>query len=180
MGRRVIWSISILSIAVLCSVLQAETPECERVWNDEYKELAGQIARLKNWRGVPRDRLKAETLDQQALTQPEDKDPLDIVLRQTGALLQHFKKGKQLSSSLLGEFEAHLGELSAAAKETPDAAARKDIFIEACKLRRKIDKRPEHRRVSADRATMPHGPRDQPVDVFTHRHASGSRWWAGC
>jgi len=121
------------------AVVKANTTEnVRRVWDAEYNELAGHVARLKNWRGVPRDRLRAETLDIQALTLPEDKDPLDIVLRRTGALLQHFKKKGQLPSSMTGAFEKRLGELSAAAKKTQDAAARKDLFIETCKLRRTV------------------------------------------
>jgi len=132
------WSAFFPSITLLCPALQAATPECERVWNEEHKELTDQIARLKKWRGVPRDRLKTEALDEQALTWADDKDPLDIVLRRTGALLQHFETAKRLSASLLNEFESRLAELSDAARSTSDAGDRKNLFTEACKLRRKI------------------------------------------
>jgi len=126
-------------MTLLCSVSQAETLQRnDQVWNEEYNELANQIARLKNWNGVPRDRLRAEALDQQALTQPEDKDPLDIVLRRTGALLQYFNSEGRVSTSLLSEFETRLKELSAAAKSTSGGDARKTLFIEVCKLRRRI------------------------------------------
>jgi len=119
-----------------------ETPDMRnvavRVWNEEYKELAGQITRLKNWNGVPRDRLHEEALDEQSLTLPEDKDPLDIVLRRTTALLQHFKQGRRLESSLLLGYETRLNGLSTSAKSTTNDDERKTLFIEVCRLRRDL------------------------------------------
>ena len=116
----------------------AQQPATMVAWNMEYSELAGQIARLKKWRGVPRDRLRAETLDEQALTLPEDKDPLDIVLRRTGALLEYYKKKKLLSSSALTKFDKELSKLSGSAKSAGDADARKALFFPACELRREL------------------------------------------
>ncbi len=147
MCHKALWSVLFLSIVLLHSASQAETARLQRpdagralqdVWNEEYQELAGQIQRLKNYNGVPRDRLRAEALDQQALTRPDDKDPLDIVIRRTAALLQHFKNQRRLASSLLGRFETHLNELSAAAKSASDDDARKSLFTRVCELRRTI------------------------------------------
>jgi len=147
MCQRVLWSTLIVSIVISWSASQAEAARFEEpspgrvvedVWNEEYGELAGQIERLKKWNGVPRDRLKAEALDQRALTSPDDEDPLDIVLRRTDALLQHFKREGRLSSSLLKEFEKRLNELSASAESTSAGDMRKPLFIEACRLRREI------------------------------------------
>ena len=147
MCQRVLWSALFLSIVLLRAASQAETapPEgpdtgraVQEVWSEEYQELAGQIERLKKWNGVPRDRLRAEALDGQALTLPRDQDPLDIVLRRTGALLQYFQKEGRLASSLLSGFETQLGRLSASAKATSNADARKTLFAQVCQLRREL------------------------------------------
>ncbi|MDP6542409.1 MAG: hypothetical protein QGH60_00375 [Phycisphaerae bacterium] len=129
-----------LSVVALCGeIAQAAEPlATTAVWDREYGELAGHIGRLKKWRGVPRDRLSKETLDQQALTLPEDKDPLDIVLRRTGALLQYYKKKKAISAAALAKFDKELSKLSARAKSAADAAARKALFVPVCKLRREL------------------------------------------
>ena len=120
----------VLSVMFLCSLSRAEMPErILQVWDEEYNELAGQIKRLENWNGVPRDRLQAETLDQQALTLPEDKHPLDIVLRRTAALLQYYKQRGQLDSSLLDDFAKQLNELSAAAESTASADEQKTLSL---------------------------------------------------
>jgi len=132
----------ILAPVAQAGTIQPETPDMQnvvrRVWNEEYNELAGQIARLKNWNGVPRDRLREEALDEQAFTQPDDKDPLDIVLRRTDSLLQHFKKANGLSSSLLSDLESQLHGLSARAGSAANANERKALFTEVCKLRREV------------------------------------------
>jgi len=158
----------LLAAAILaicfCTVAVAAESEADvhnRVWNHEYQELASQIARLKRWRGVPRARLEAEALDpqalirysktsppstpgeakaldRQALTRPGDRDPLDVVLRRTNALLQYFKKGGRVATSVLSAFESQLKGLSASAKSTSDGDARRVLFTKACKLRRSI------------------------------------------
>jgi hypothetical protein len=108
------------------------------MWNAEHKELLGQINRLKKsdkkWRG----RLKTEALDQQALVLPEDKDPLDVVLRRTVALVRYFKDRQMLSFSVLSEFETQLSKLSAAAESTSESDARRKLFMQVCALRRRI------------------------------------------
>lgn len=136
-----------LSVVFCASALAADTDRSEtpdlravvgRVWNEEYNELAGQIARLNNWNGVPRDRLREEALDEQALAWPQDKDPLDIVLRRTSALLLHFKTGGDFDSSLLRACEKQRNALAASAESTTNGDDRKALFVEVCKLRREL------------------------------------------
>ncbi|MHC4676848.1 MAG: hypothetical protein ACYTBZ_30565, partial [Planctomycetota bacterium] len=98
-------------LTVLVSPVLAEMP-VNQTWNEEHGELLGQINRLKKSKKKWRNRLKAETLDQQALILPEDTDPLDVVLRRTTALVRYFKGREMLSSSVLGEFETQLNRLS--------------------------------------------------------------------
>jgi len=128
----VIWCCTVIAAA------ESNKDMYNRVWNAEYNELAGQIQRLKNWNGVPRDRLRDETLDHQALTHPGDKDPLEIVLRRTNALLQHFKREGKLAPSLLSRFERQLDGLAASAKSTPNEDSRKTLFTQVCQLRREL------------------------------------------
>jgi len=123
------------ALAVLASPALAEL-SVEQTWEAEHGELLGQIKRLKKSNKSWRDRLKAEALDTQALVLPGDKDPLDVVLRRTGALAGYFKRRKMLSPAALGEFEAKLRKLSAAAKSASGAPARKKLFLSACALRR--------------------------------------------
>ena len=139
MYLRVMGSVLLLSMTPWGAVSRADPPApVRRVWNQEYQELGEQIARLKSWKWVSRDRLEAEALDQQALVMPEDRDPVDIVLRRTSALSGYFKKREQLSPSLLSRFEARLNELSARAESTSDDETRKTLFIRVCELRREI------------------------------------------
>jgi hypothetical protein len=132
--------LAVVSIAGLCgqTARAADPLTPQAAWGKEYGELAGHIARLKKWRGIPRDRLAKETLDAQALTLPEDKDPLDIVLRRTGALLQHYTKKKLLAPAKLTKFAKELSKLSASAKSASGAEARKALFVPVCKLRREL------------------------------------------
>ncbi len=134
MYRKVLWAICVATmICVQSGTAEEVADSTERVWNAEFGELTEQIDRLKNRRGLPQERLEVEALDRQALTLPEDKDPLDIVLRRTAALLKYYRNGQRLAAGVLDGFQRRLGELSAAAG---DADARKALFMQACRLRR--------------------------------------------
>jgi len=124
-------------LAFLVSPGSAETP-VERTWNEEHTELMEQINRRRTSDPKWRDRLAAEALDRQALILPEDKDPLDVILRRTNALVRYYRNEKVLSSSVLAGFEAQLGKLAAEAQSTAQADARKSLFVQVCRLRRSI------------------------------------------
>ena len=122
-------------LLVLISALPAQTP-VEQAWDDEHSELASQIARLKTTRKERRDRLQAEALDPQSLVMPGDMDPLDIVLRRTGALLQDFQRRQWLSGANRADLEGQWASLSSAAQSTAESAARRALVTRACALRR--------------------------------------------
>jgi len=124
-------------LAVLVATAVAEV-SVQQTWDQEYGELRGQIGRLKQADKNRRERLRAEVLDQQALVLPEDKDPLDVVLRRTKALVQYFRERGQLPATRLGEFETQLNQLNAASNSTTPGDARKILFTRVCALRRKI------------------------------------------
>ena len=110
----------------------------EQTWSNEWKEVVSQIDRLKTSDKAFRARLAIEALDAQALIQQQDADPLDVVLRRTDALIQYFKEKNMCSSSVSAGFRAHLDILKDAAKSNPASDARKNIFMEACALRRSV------------------------------------------
>ena len=133
-------SLTLAVTAVLLAVTSPSLAEMsvEQSWNEEHGELTRQINRLKNSKKEWRDRLGAEALDLQALILQTDKDPLDVVLRRTSALIQHFKGQKTLSSTALGRFETGLNTLSSEAGSTSDPKARKGLFFNVCALRRDL------------------------------------------
>ncbi|MCX6875557.1 MAG: hypothetical protein NTW21_17385 [Verrucomicrobia bacterium] len=110
----------------------------EQAWRNEYDETVGQLARLRTAGKHWRDRLAAEALDPQALVQAADADPLEVVLRRTAALIQHFKTQEALPAAAVGEFEAGLGKLSAEAKLATQEDARRNLFFAVCALRRSV------------------------------------------
>ena len=84
------------------------------------------------------DKVAGETLRPESLVLPGDRDPADLVLRRTAALLADVQRGRPELVAL--EFERDLAQLQAAgAAIAPDnAEARYLLFAEACRLRRQI------------------------------------------
>ena len=107
----------------------------EQTWELEYQELAGQIGRLKGFPRNLRERLLAEALDLQALVRSSDADPLDVVLRRTRALLDHYGRLGSVTERTRSDAGARLDRLAAAAEAAPPAG-RKALFLQACALRR--------------------------------------------
>ena len=110
-------------------------PEGMESWNEQWQELAGQIGK-----GATGGRFKAEALDPQALILAGDRDPLDVVLRRTGSLIQHFKQEGKLPADVVGSFEKQWNDLSASAATVAvsNGDARKDLYYRVCALRRQV------------------------------------------
>ena len=83
-------------------------------------------------------KVAAETYRPEALILESDRDPVDIVLRRTAALLADLKR--MTSAPLLASLEKQLQGLEAANSQTAvtDAGARFALFEKACSVRRKI------------------------------------------
>ncbi len=83
-------------------------------------------------------KVAAETYRPEALILESDRDPVDIVLRRTAALLADLKR--MTSAPLLASLEKQLQGLVAANSQTAvaDADARFPLFQKACSVRRKI------------------------------------------
>ena len=102
----------------------------------EYNLLAAEIGRYKP-QDAHQERLAREALRPDALIQPSDRDPLDVVLRRTKALLDHLRTpaGAPDLAKEAGELET-LGKRVAA--QVPGSPERRALFGEACELRRRI------------------------------------------
>ena len=102
----------------------------------EYNLLAAEIGRYKP-QDARQERLAREALRPDALIQPSDRDPLDVVLRRTKALLDHLRTpaGTTDLAKEAGELEA-LRQRAAA--QAPGSPERRALFGEACALRRRI------------------------------------------
>jgi len=93
---------------------------------------------MDEWERTWRARLQAEALDPQALIQSGDKDPLDVVLRRTQALLDYHRRAGRIPSSSLIEFQTRWRELAVSAKEASQGEARRGLYTEVCRLRRQV------------------------------------------
>ena len=104
----------------------------ETEWEEQFAALTNDLAN-RAWF----DQVAAQTLRPEALIQPGDRDPADVVLRRTAALLADVKR---LGGSDLAEAELHLAALQkAAAAISPDhGEARYVLYADACRLRRQI------------------------------------------
>jgi hypothetical protein len=100
---------------------------------DQYNTLA---ADLRNAAMV--NRFPDETFHPASLIGKSDRDPLDIVLRRTAALLDDI--GTLPAAPAMESLAKQLAELAqrAAATEVNDQEARNGLFSQACQLRRRI------------------------------------------
>ena len=113
----------------------AESPlvDLEKEWNRQYRTLEhdlqsrGQFARFAS-----------ETYRAASLLAADDRDPADIVLRRTAALLTDLKRTS--ATPTLAALEKELGELRTANRRIAiaDVDARYVLFVDACRLRRQV------------------------------------------
>ena len=94
-------------------------------WERQYEQLASDIERYGD-KGMP---LHSKILDRNALILASDRSPSQVVLRRTAALLEHMK-------SLPGA--ADLNDVEERLEELKKASPSKELYIEACKLRREL------------------------------------------
>ena len=96
------------------------------------------IARAMKSGFTRRSNVVAQAFNAQALILKTDRDPLDVILRRTGALADHLKT--MTGAGDLGAETAALSSLADRAKRAPlkDAAGRRKLFAQAHALLRKI------------------------------------------
>ncbi len=100
---------------------------------DEYARLAGDI-RNRAWF----NKIAKQALRKDALILASDRDPLDVVLRRTEALLKDLAAREDAPD--LAKASRELKDLQAASARLAvgESAARRELFDKACKLRRRI------------------------------------------
>jgi len=130
----------ILSTALLATVMAASTPasptgkiDLAAEWQREFRELDKQM-RKRAWC----DRVASQTENPAALIASTDRDPLDVVLRRSRALLDHLS-----APSDAPDLSAEATALDALGNEAAAVApgkkeARYALYKKACALRRRI------------------------------------------
>ncbi len=117
-----------------CAALGAPNPPEEA--EQEFRRLAAEIASAQ-FDGESRRRLELETRRPDALIQPGDRSPLDVVLRRTRALLAHLQA--QPDAPDLSREAAELAELERRVASGPSAESGADERFRALRaLRRRI------------------------------------------
>jgi hypothetical protein len=87
-------------------------------------------------RGIGNDD-KAHALDLQAFYHKTDKDPLDIVLRRTKALLGYLTTMPGWKGNP-GDYQEPLASIERQTAAVSDPAARKELYRQVCALRRRL------------------------------------------
>jgi len=118
---------SLLIAAVLVGSMQTYA-------DDEYARLTSEIEQTQK-QALP-GRLREEAFRQDALIFESDRDPVDVVLRRTEALLKHLR-GMEASPDLSAERVA-LDSLLRSARKMDDEKQRRELFDQAVAVRRRI------------------------------------------
>jgi hypothetical protein len=110
-------------------------------WDEDYESLAGMIAQKGLLKSGSTFLSDARIMDEQALIQSSDRDPLDVELRRTEALLNCIRKMTNVAD--LSNQENRLLEIIRAASKLQLAkigidANRKALYMKARALRREI------------------------------------------
>jgi len=102
-------------------------------WQQQFETLRYDLSNRGHFERIAPEAYRAE-----ALIQPEDRDPVDVVLRRTAALYDDLMRTS--AATELAGFARQLAELRAAADMiSPDnSQARYVLFADACRLRREI------------------------------------------
>jgi hypothetical protein len=108
-------------------------PDLEKEWKSQFETLRHDIGSRGHF-----DQVASQTLRPEALVLASDRDPADVVLRRTAALLGDLKRTSAASS--LVELGRQFEKLQAANAQTDikTADARYALFVQTCKLRRQI------------------------------------------
>jgi hypothetical protein len=122
-------SLAVIGVCI-SSVRAAEYPgDVTGAWDREYKELAQGIKS----RPTSENPAASALLDKNCRILSGDKSPAGIVIRRTGALIAHLKTLPGAAG--LRNFQPKLDTLK---KKLSGGASDKEVYTEACKLRRSV------------------------------------------
>lgn len=127
----------ISAISLLCSGITFGGTSIREYWERDYEFTMNRIKdQIEKGVRLTEGDEHPYVLDQHTLIWETDNDPLDVVLRRAGALLEKLKEmGPSRDLSPEENSLAHL--LNTAAGET-DSLARLELYFEACAVRRNI------------------------------------------
>jgi hypothetical protein len=136
------WTHAVLATAVLAAMAAGVTStvaapvadNLQQEWERQFEALQLDLNNRPHFA-----RVAPETFREQALILPSDRDPADVVLRRTAALLADLQRLSS-SPSELATLEQELVRLrsTSVAIETDESEARYALFVDACRLRRRI------------------------------------------
>ena len=134
-GRRTVRScgLVLLLMSAALGTVQAAALDLATEYKQQHGELAKQIAD-RAWC----DRVAGQVLSPASLIAASDRDPAEVVLRRTGVLLDHLRALAGCPDT--ADFQRQLDVLKkeAASIAVKEAAARYDLYVRACQLRRKV------------------------------------------
>jgi hypothetical protein len=135
---RLLFAICLPCLASLAPLVAAKAAPPADLPDTEFGQLAAALAKPGARSAAQYERLLPQVASPEALLAPDDRDPADVVLRRTRALVDHLKTLPGAPD--LAREEAALRRLADAAARTAvaDAAARQDLFARAAGLRRQI------------------------------------------
>jgi len=121
-----------LPAAFAGTIIAADVPSNEEV-QDQFDVIRHDIANRRTF-----EQYAKETFCPEAMILASDRDPADVVLRRTAALLADLRRNDKTKK--LAPLEKELSDLQKKATDVAvaDANARRSLFGEACTLRRKI------------------------------------------
>ncbi len=104
----------------------------ETEWEDQYRALEGDLGNRPHF-----ERVAPETYRREALVLDSDRDPVDVVLRRTAALLADLRS---MGATGLEDSAEQLASIQEAAAQVDPSLgeARFVLFADACRIRRRI------------------------------------------
>jgi len=107
--------------------------DLETEWEQQFAALRYDLANRARF-----DKIANETLRSESLVAPTDRDPADLVLRRTAALLADLQRSQADSATFPLEQELVHLQAVGEALGAENAEARYVLFAEACRLRRQV------------------------------------------
>ncbi|MGD0898718.1 MAG: hypothetical protein ABR915_12850 [Thermoguttaceae bacterium] len=109
-------------------------------WEDEYAAIQAELARYAKTSSVERQVARTHVLDVQSLVWESDRNPLDVVLRRTAALIDCL--GSMPKAPDLAGARQELATIrdvarTVAPNKEPETV-RRDLFLQTCALRRTV------------------------------------------